>query len=196
MQQMGIDERVHLPEDEAPGQDAARRALLTFFDAFVRGDDRTLGEMLPLTDRLELQALVASGAWTSQAEGIRGVSIRTGISPMGQPCALGIFETWTARRSYKDQVQLWYFEEDAGGTFVFEAVPTPPGIIDRLSGDWIDRWHEILEEELVLADTPDEELDDLEPEEEETSRAQGGAPAPTRRTGPGGDRPSPGRLTQ
>ncbi len=54
MAQLGIDERVRLPEDKAPDNDEARRAVLEFFDAFARGDDQVVASMVSTADRLEL----------------------------------------------------------------------------------------------------------------------------------------------
>ena len=44
--QLGIDERVRMLEEKAPGNDAARTAVLEFFDCFARSDDQALGSML------------------------------------------------------------------------------------------------------------------------------------------------------
>ena len=63
MTKLGIDERVALAEEHAPRTDAARKAVLVFFDSFARGDDQTLGSMLSSLDRMELGELVDSGAW-------------------------------------------------------------------------------------------------------------------------------------
>jgi hypothetical protein len=39
------------------------------------------------------------------------------------------------------------------------AAPSPPGILDRLTGtDWIKAWHDVLEEEMALAHQPDDDV--------------------------------------
>src|SRR5262245_58454972 len=63
MAELNIDQRIALPEDKAPASDPERRAILTFFDAIARGNAQSLRGMLAVTDQLELDALVESGAW-------------------------------------------------------------------------------------------------------------------------------------
>ena len=65
MSELRIDERVDLPEEWAPDNDEGRRAVLSFFDAFARGDNDVVASMLSTADRMELDALVESGDWNS-----------------------------------------------------------------------------------------------------------------------------------
>ncbi len=154
MVQLRIDERVDLPEGTAPDNDADRKIVLEFYDAFVRGDDQAAGRMISGADRLELEELVSAGSWQETVSRISRVEIQTGMSPLGQKCALGVFHVGSGF-----QPQLWYYEELAG-EYVFEAAATPPGIMDRLSGtDWIAAWHDILDQEIARANDPDEEFD-------------------------------------
>jgi hypothetical protein len=153
MVQFRIDERIILPEDKAPDNDPDRIAVLQFFDAFARGDQTTAGEMMTLADRMELDALVENGSWDRTVAEIEMIEIQTGASEFGD-CALAVF---TVGMDF--QPQLWYYEGDESA-HTFEAAPSPPGILDRLSGtDWIKAWHDILAEELALANRPDEEVD-------------------------------------
>jgi hypothetical protein len=153
MEQLNIDPRVRLPEERAPDNDVDRKAVLVFFDAFARGNAKSVKTMLPLTDQMELDALTESGAWQSSVKDIQMIDVRTGANSLGQKCALAVIEVGSgAVTSF--QPQLWYFTADAR-TSLFEAAPTPPGIIDRLSGNWIDTWHKILAKELALADQPE-----------------------------------------
>lgn len=147
-----IDPRVILAEDQAPDNDPDRIAVLEFFDAFVRGDNAMVSDMLSLTDRLELDALVASGDWQRTVEDIAEVELQCGDSEYGQ-CVLALFEV-----GLEFQPQLWYFNgEDTG--YTFDAAASPPDILSRLSGDnWIQVWHDVLEEELALAERPDEDV--------------------------------------
>ena len=155
MIQLGIDERVRLPEDKAPDNDQARRAVLEFFDAFARGDDQVVASMVSTADRLELEALVDSGAWVETTNQITRIDVQTGSDPQDveYTCALAII--------YVDgsfQPQLWHYSLDDMEGARFDAAPTPPGIMDRLSGvDWIAAWFAVLAEELALADKPDED---------------------------------------
>ena len=154
MAEMNIDPRVSLPEDKAPDNDVDRRAVLSFFDGFARGNDKAVSTMLPETDRPQLVALVESGAWKDTTGRITKIDIQCGSSPLSDKCALAVVEVKSGGDAF--QPQLWTYKAD-GEAPVFEAVPTPPGILDKLSGDWITRWFAILEEELALADKADEE---------------------------------------
>ena len=109
MIQLGIDERVRLPEDKAPDNDQARRAVLEFFDAFARGDDQVVASMVSTADRLELEALVDSGAWAETTNQITRIDVQTGSDPqdVNYTCALAII--------YVDgsfQPQLWHYSVD------------------------------------------------------------------------------------
>ena len=159
--QMGIDHRISLPESKAPGTDAERRAVLAFFNAFTRGDDAKLSTMMPGADAAELQALVDSGVWEEATNDIVAVELQTAMSPVGRPCALAVYDSGD---SY--QLQGWYFEQIGDG-YIFEAVSMPPRMIDRLYGDWIQTWHQILEEEVRRSQVPDIDLESLEDDGEE-----------------------------
>ena len=155
MTQLGIDERVRLPEDKAPDTDAARRAVLEFFDAFARGDDQVVASMVSTADRLELEALVDSGAWDETTNQITRIDVRTGSDPRDDEytCALAIIYV-----ADTFQPQLWHYSVDDMDGARFDAAPTPPGILDRLSGvDWIAAWFEVLREEEALANKPDDD---------------------------------------
>ncbi len=182
MLDLGIDTRVSLPEDMAPMTNPERKAVLEFFDSFARGDETALGSMLTDLDNDELDELVSSGAWADATSKISGIDLQTGTSPVsGEPCALAVF--------YVDggfQPQLWYYTVDRDGA-EFTAVAAPPNLMDRLYGDdWITAWFDILDEEMALADKPDEEF--LVPQREvgdDTPRARGGGGGPvTNPTGP------------
>lgn len=186
MVQLGIDDRVRLPEDKAPSTDEERRAVLEFFDALARGDAAALGTMLSGLDRAELDELVQAGAWQAATSQITRVQVETGESPDGQPCALAICYVGDSF-----QPQLWYFTADVDGA-TFNAVATPPGIMDRLSGsDWIAAWFKVIEQEMARADMPEEEF--VVPQKDLSQRRSTGTRAtnrsPTAPPGPPGKRP-------
>jgi hypothetical protein len=186
MARLSIDERIVLPEDRAPDNDDDRIAVLNFFDAFVRGDHETLGTMMSLLDRLELDALVDSSAWRDTIDHVTRVELETGPGPYGEKCALALFHVGT-----EIEPQLWYFTTD-DATPTFEAVAEPPNMMQKLSGtDWITRWHDILQEEMALANEVDVELtaESVNLDDSEGSSAGGGpagAPGGTPRPMPGG----------
>jgi hypothetical protein len=152
MVQLGIDERVRLPEDQAPATDAARKAILEFFDGFARGDAAAVGSLLSALDRRELDELVECGQWEQTTARITSIDLKAGKGPEG-PAVLAVFTV-----GLDFQPQLWYYTVDDEGAS-FDAVPTPPDIVDRLSGtDWIDAWFKLLDEELAMADEPELEF--------------------------------------
>lgn len=157
MARLGIDERVKLPEADAPDTEEARIAILEFFDALARGDSAGVGSMLPLTEKMDLDDLVETGVWEKTTAQIQQIDIQTGQSPAGDACTLAMVYVGEGY-DVDYQLQLWYYTGDAE-SFIFEAAPTPPGILDQLSGDWIAAWHELLRVELALADAPDEEYE-------------------------------------
>ena len=179
MTQLGIDERVRLPEDKAPSTTEARTAILEFFDTFARGDDTGLGTMLSGLDQAELEELVESGAWEETTSHIDRIDVQTGQSPTGRACALAIFYV-----ADDFQPQLWYYETYEDGA-TFDAVAAPPNIMERLSGaDWIAAWFDLLTEELALADEPDEEFAAPQKNYGDSTRSEGFS------IGPGGDQPT------
>lgn len=154
MNEMGIDTRVELSEDKAPGSTEQRKAVLEYFDSFARGDHVAAGSMMSMADQYELDQLVESGEWGATTEQITEIYVETGKSPHGLDCAFAIFEVGDTY-----QPQLWYYMKD-GQDYVFEAVSAPPGIMNRLYGlNPIDVWHKILDDEEALANLPDEDVE-------------------------------------
>lgn len=156
MAELNIDPRVNLPEAKAPATTEDRKAVLEFFDAFARGNGASLKGMLTGADQRELDALMATPAWKQTTSQITSIDIQTGADPAGEKCALAVIEVGTGGAT-SFQPQLWLYKTDAEEP-VFEAVASPPGILDKLSGDWIATWFQILAAELALADQPDEEF--------------------------------------
>lgn len=153
MVQLGIDERVNLPEDKAPGTDAERIAVLKFCDAFVRGNHASVRPMLSFPDQLQLDLLVEDGTWSETADLVSRVDVQTGRSPEGDDAMLAIFHT-----GLQFQPQLWLMEV-AGQDATFDALPTPPDIMNRLSGeDWIAAWFDVNAAEIARASDPDDEV--------------------------------------
>jgi hypothetical protein len=151
MVQLGIDPRVRLPEAQAPGTDAERIAVLRFCDAFVRGNGDSVRPMLSMPDQFQFDRMLDAGEWPKAIEGVSRVDVRTGRSPEGDACVLAIFHT-----GLEFQPQLW-LTEVRGEQATFDALPTPPDIMNKLSGsDWIAAWFEVNRAEIARADEPDE----------------------------------------
>ena len=121
MDEMEIDDRLFVPEEEAPVTNQARRGVLTFFDSWVNGDHETVLSMLGSADALELQAMVDDGQWASATgDRIDAVYITTGSSAEGGRCVLAIYEIGQV-----SQPQLWNYREQGQG-MLFESVATLP----------------------------------------------------------------------
>ncbi|MEM7228318.1 MAG: hypothetical protein AAF432_05810 [Planctomycetota bacterium] len=193
----GIDDRVMMEEDEAPSTEEERVAVLKFFHAFAVGDSDALQSMMTVADRYALEEMVENGQWAeSTGDAVYAIEVRTGSARAGD-CALALIEVM----DNDDQPQMWYYEENAG-RFRFEAVSTPPDILDRLSGaDWIQAWHDVIAEELALADEPDDVYEipqvNLDDGDSGSSGAPSGGPAaaPGRNMPTGPSRGAPGRGT-
>ena len=191
MAQFNIDPRINMTEDTAPETDEERIAVLLFFDAFVRGNDGKLGDMLSEPDRFQLELMVKNGSFAKSIEKVEMIDIQTGMSPMGDSVALGIFMVDT-----DFQPTLWAYQIDGDperGEVSFDAQPTPPNLMNRVSGDnLIQAWYQILGEEMARAEEMDEEIEipsqDFTDTEETKSSTSGGGPG-----GPGGGGGAPGR---
>lgn len=186
MADLGIDSRIVMAEEDAPETTEERVAVLEFFDAFVRGDDQSLGSMLSMIDRVELEKIADTDMWKTAIADIGMVTITAGKSPFNDLCALALFEVGT-----DFQPQLWYYQ-DTGEGYEFDAVAAPPDIMERLYGDdWIARWHKILDEDMELASQEDDDerlaVVDLDDREEDSGgSATSGSPGrPTAPRGPG-----------
>lgn len=186
MAKYNIDTRVNLPEDKAPKTDPERIAVLSIFDAFARGDSARLQGMLSSADQFELEKLVKSGAWTSSTESISRIDVRCGTAPTNEKCALAVFHVGD-----NFEPQLWAYKVESASS-QFEAVATPPNVMNSLSGeDWISAWYKLWQEDLALASKPDEEIvvkqEDRSVKNEEAS-ASGEGDGPSISPGGGGGR--------
>jgi len=198
MAKLNIDPRVSWPEERAPSSilDADRAAILTFFDAFARGDSSRLQPMLASTDQYELDNLVKSGAWDSTTKKITKVDVRAGRSPEtpSRPCVLAVY-----RVGDNFEPQLWSYQISPTGA-EFEAVATPPGIMNQLSGDdWIAAWFALLQKDQELASKPDENPNipktNVAAKDDGSDAPAGMAPAGPSAPAPSGQPGSPGKRT-
>ncbi|MDG2423652.1 MAG: hypothetical protein P8M22_06725 [Phycisphaerales bacterium] len=203
MTEYGIDDRVYMSEDKAPSSEKEKIALLKFFDAWVRGNHEYVIEVLGTADQPQLMAMVQEGQWAaSTGDVIDNVELQTGPAKDGGTCVLAIFEHIDVMRD--PEAQLWsYRAKNIGNisddeTIGFWAIATPPGMVDRLSGDdRIAEWWKILDEENAMWAMDDsDQLADLS-EDEEDEKAGGKKPGKSSsgssgRRQPGGGRRVPG----
>jgi hypothetical protein len=153
IQQRGLSDLLYMEEEQAPGTTEERILVLEFFDAFARGDARSLGAMMTMLDAAELDMLEKEGVWEEMTRDIAEIKIRTGTGPDGQRCALALFVV-----NGRDEAQLWYYMPEPTDP-QFESAPCPPGMVNRLHGDdQIALWHEIIADEAMLAMRPDEDV--------------------------------------
>ncbi len=149
--QLGISDMVVLEEEDAPDTDEERIAVLKFFDAFAKGDDKSLGGMLSAADKQQLAALVKEGSWKSVTADLNMIEVKTGSSPESAPCAFGLF----AFEAGDDEAGVWLYDV-AGSTASFDAELTPPDVMRQLSGaDPIGKWYELIAAFLAVAEEPD-----------------------------------------
>lgn len=188
VESLSIDPRIQLDELEAPKSEAQRIVILKFFDAMLRADAESLKSMLSFKDQLELDAMVTEGLSSSMEE-VSLVMLQTGQSPEGKPCVMAIYEIGS---DY--QVQLWYIE-NSGQSSTFAAVETPPHLVDKLSGEWIENYFEWKSKQTEIAQQPDEDTSyALAGEQTSSSGSQGGGSNPGIPGGPpGGPGGLPGR---
>ena len=186
MLQYDIDRRVNLPEDRAPDTDVKRIAVLKFFDAFARGNADALRPMLSGPDQLALDGMIEGEVFTKSSSAITRIDVRCGPHD-ADDCALAVFHV-----GEEFEPQLWVYT--SADKVEFDSVATPPGIMEKLSGDnWIAAWFEILKLELAKADEPDAVIavpqtdftneDEAKPVETATGVSGGG-------NGPGRRKPS------
>lgn len=173
MAQLNIDPRVVLPEDKAPPTTAERKAVLELFDGFVRGDSQVVSSYISYSDRPLLQELVSSGQWKESTDKISQVRIESGITPLGEPCVLAIIQS-----GMKFQPQMWQYSAGTDMPYMFDSFYAPPDMMNKLSGtDWISAWYKIVEDELKLAEMPDEDLAPAQRVLDETTSSGGSVPS-------------------
>ena len=189
MAKYGIDDRVRLMEQDAPGTDAERIAVLQFFHAMMVQHSE-FEKMLSSEDRTEFNAMM-QGQMMNEAIGeISEVRLQCGASPDFKPAVVAIIETYDGW-----QPQLWTYQI-SGNTMgglppVFTSGPTPLSVMTKLSGGGqVQQWYVLLDEELTIANRPEQDSEALKVDlrNELSNVSESGSSAPL---GPGG---MPGRV--
>ncbi len=177
---LSIDERINFAEDKAPRSEQQRIAILNFFNALLVSDTNIINSMLSFTDQIELD-LMLSDEYGSLMDEVSLVELDTGISPEGKTCVMAIYEIGS---DY--QMQLWYLNE-TGDNITFDAVATPPDLVELLDGDWIQQYFEYRTELAEIALQPDEDsVYQLVGELKSSEGNKSGGSQPGGPTGPGG----------
>jgi hypothetical protein len=147
---LSIDDRISLDENEAPRSEQQRIAILKFFNAMLHADSGVLKNMLSYGDQLELDAMIDAGLAQSMDD-VSLVVLKTGNSPEGRQCVMAIYEI-----DMDYQVQLWYLD-DSGNGISFTAAGTPPNLVDKLSGNWVQNYFDLKNKRAEIAQQEDEE---------------------------------------
>ena len=188
MAKYGIDDRVRLMEQDAPGTDAERIAVLQFFHAMM-AQHSEFEKMLSSEDRMEFNTMMQGDAMSNAIAEISEVRLQCGASPDFKPAVVAIIETYDGW-----QPQLWTYQISsnsmAGLPPVFTSGPTPLSVMSKLSGSGqVQQWYQLLDEELTIANRPEEDAEsvkvDMSNELNDVSETGSGGP------GPGG---MPGRV--
>lgn len=186
--ELAIDNRILMEELESPRKEAAKRAVLTFFDAFLRADTQTLKTMMSFNEQLELDSMIENGLVDMMSQ-VSLLQLQTGSSPESKETVLAVYEI-----DLDYQVQVWHYLE-TNGSFMFTAAETPPNLVNRLSGNWLASYFDLKDKQTEIANQQDAESSYIlagEASSEGSDRGQD--PGVPRGPGPGGpSRPGPGR---
>jgi len=208
-----IDPRIEIAADEVPMGDSdpesgTRKlvAVLKFFDAMVRGSDQRLKPMLASADQKVLAELVQSGLFAPAAQRVTRVVLGCGSFQVGLESVDAVFALVQSGSNF--EAQLWTYKLDDAGEAVFDAQPTPPEILSKLTGTKsaprIRQWAAVLAGLVAEAGKPEEVIDfgrlDYGVHSEGTSEGGDSSPAMTpssapKRDGPGGKREQRPHLT-
>ena len=147
---LGIDDRIYMSEEEAPRLETERIAILKFFNAMSKVDLNSIKSMLLYEDHAELDTMANEGM-SSYMDSVSLIELLTGESPDGISCVMAIYEI-----GMDYQVQMWFYK-GAGSDITFNAAETSPNLIEKLSGDLIQKYFELINKKSEIALQPDEE---------------------------------------
>ncbi|MEC8558832.1 MAG: hypothetical protein VXY94_02000 [Planctomycetota bacterium] len=197
MSRHGIDDRIRLMESDAPGTDAERVAVLKFFNAMTLTGNPEFEQMLSDEDQREYRTMIQQQDLQDEIGRITGIRLQCGASPDFKPAVVAIIETYDGWHP-----QLWTYSvaenSMSARPVVFTSGPTPLSVMSKLgmsklgARGQVARWYELLDEELTIADLPEQDVEqvkiDLRNEVNNVSEA-GTGPGPSGPTTPGRSRP-------
>jgi hypothetical protein len=201
MKELGISNKIRLPEDKAPATEPERVAVLKFFDGFAKSDVAALKGALSEPDGLILELMDKMGSFKDSTQAVTRVDLVTG-SVGGETYAWADFQSGELH-----QWQLWKFKVTGEArkidTQVFESYAQPENVYKRIvikgdRGEVIPAWVKLVADDLLLANQPDEILKPYVRKEKvaeaTTEAAGGGGPVgapPMRRKPPADPIPPP-----
>lgn len=163
MKRLGIDRRVKMDETERPNSGDANtdlkrlEAVLTFFDAMVKGDAARVKPMLSKADQATLELMMSDGQWEKATGSIDRVTVGCCSGAEPETCmALAIYTSGD-----RFDPQLWTVRTAEATSF--EAMPQPPGIMEQLKGSKaeprVQQWTKILKDQVDRSKQPDEKVE-------------------------------------
>ncbi len=196
MKELGISDKIRLPEEKAPATDPERVAVLKFFDGFAKAKaDAVRGAMSP-EDVAVLDAMKASG-FEKTCTPITRIDLTT-TNREGKSYVMAVY-----RAGGDMEGQLWSFKVAGEGKKVtsqlFQSYVQPLGIMGKLSGtNLIAEWIKVVDADRKVASEPDEAVKPAarvhKQEQTESSGGEGpsgpiGAPPMRNKPPPGGIKP-------
>jgi len=154
MATLKIDERVNLPEGMAPDTTEKRIAVLKFWNAFAKGDDKYAGANMSKPDQKILADLVKNGSWSQSTGNISSIEVQCKDETDG-------FATFAIISSGGTEQPLLWDAAMSGDDAVFTAFPGTTDILKELSGeDSITAWKTYINGLFEkYANLPDEEIE-------------------------------------
>lgn len=181
MKELGISDKIRMPEEKAPATDPERVAVLKFFDGFAKSQPDGIQAAMAAEDAEILGAMKATGAFAAACAPVTRIDLSTKVVN-GKPTVMAVF-----RAKGQVEAQLWKFDAKGEGKKVtsqqFTSVYQPSEIMARLSGnDLISGWVAVADAERKVATEPDEVLKPTarvqEQEKPEASQEGGGGDGP------------------
>lgn len=174
MKELGISDKIRLPEDKAPGTDAERVAVLRFFDGFAKSQPDAIRAAMSAEDAAVLDTMKSGGEFARACEPVKRIDLVTGKTAAGAAYALAVY-----RAGAQVEGQLWTFKVTGEGrtvaSQVFTSVYQPVEIMGKVSGkELAQAWGEIADAERKVATEPDEVLKPVARVQEQEKAEQSG----------------------
>ncbi len=194
MKELGISDKIRLPEEKAPATEVQRVAVLKFFDGFAKGTPDAIKGAMGEEDRVVLDLMQKSGELGKAIGTIDRIDLTT-ASVEGKMYVMAVYRTGPSF-----QPQLWQFKVDGEGRKIdsqtFDSYIQPLDVMNKISGaNLIAEWIKLVAAERKLAEVPDETFRPparVQAEEKSEEPQAGGGSAPS---GPIGAPPMRNRPT-
>jgi hypothetical protein len=154
MKELGISDKIRLPEEKAPATDPERVAVLKFFDGFAKAKaDAVRGAMSP-EDAAVLDAMKTAG-FEKACTPITRIDLTT-TNREGKSYVMAV-----CRANGAVEAQLWSFKVAGEGKKVtsqqFQSYVQPVDIMGKISGtNLVAEWIKVVDADRKVASEPDE----------------------------------------